>query len=39
MATRIANPDVRHMMDIEDKILGEFENLDTTIAKQKVQLQ
>lgn len=39
LAYAAANPDVRHMMDIEDEILGELEDLDTTIAKQKVQLQ
>ena len=39
LAYAAANPDVRHMMDIEDEILGELEDLDTTIAKQKVQLE
>ena len=38
MANRIANPDVRHMMDMENEILGELEDLDTTIARQKEQL-
>ncbi len=39
LAYAAANPDVRHMMDVEDEILGELEDLDTTIAKQKKQLQ
>lgn len=38
LAYAASNPDVRHEMDIEDEILGELENLDTTIAKQKQQL-
>ena len=39
LAYAAANPDVRHMMDVEDEILGELEDLDTTIARQKEQLQ
>ena len=38
LAYAAANPDVRHMMDMEDEILGELEDLDTTIARQKEQL-
>lgn len=38
LAYAAANPDVRREMDIEDEILGELENLDTTIAKQKEQI-
>lgn len=38
LAYAAANPEVRHMMDVEDEILGELEDLDTQIARQKKQL-
>lgn len=43
MANRIANPIYdsvfMFMIDMEDEILGELEDLDTTIARQKEQLK
>ena len=33
LAYAAANPEVRHMMDVEDEILGELEDLDTKIAQ------